>query len=272
MEGAVTTAELERQARWVRQAAFEMIISANKGHIGGSFSCVEILVALYYGGVLAVDPKNPKWEGRDRLVPSKGHGVLGVYPILADVGFFPASELSNFTADGSRLGGHPDNRIPGVETVSGSLGHGLSIGAGIALGARLGGDSFRAIVLLGDGECHEGSVWEAAMFAAHHRLNNLIAVVDYNGICATGSIESCLRLDPLRDKWQAFGWDTVAIDGHAFDEILSAFARAGRSNRPTAIIANTVKGRGVSFMENNPHWHHTVPKGEDLERARRELA
>lgn len=265
---------LTQKARWLRRQTMDMVAAAGKGHLGGSFSCLDILVALYYGGFVAFDPGHPKWEGRDRVILSKGHGALGIYPILADLGFFPMAELQQFTGEGSRLGGHPDWRVPGVETVSGSLGHGLSVGAGLALGARLSGQGFRTVVLLGDGECHEGSVWEAAMFAAHYQLHRLIAIVDYNKICATDFLEACLRVDSLEDKWRAFGWEVAAVRGHAFEELVPVLGQAfsREATTPFVILAHTVKGRGVSFMENHPHWHHAVPKGEQLELARRELA
>lgn len=270
----VPSATLEQKARWLRQQTLEMIVAAGKGHIGGSFSCMEILVVLYYGGLLAFDPKRPHWEGRDRLIVSKGHSTLGLYPLLADLGFFPLSELSNFTGSGSRLGGHPDHHIPGIETVTGSLGHGLSIGAGIALASKLDEDNQLTVVLLGDGECQEGSVWEAALFASHHQLNNLVAIVDRNRIAATDFVDNTIRVDPLDEKWRAFGWEVITIDGHSFEAIFGALrtVRTRTSPQPLAVIANTVKGRGVSFMEDVPKWHHGVPKGELLERARQELA
>ena len=273
-DAELATDALEQKARWLRRQTLEMIATGGKGHIGGSFSCMDILTTLYYGGILAHHPGEPRWEERDRLILSKGHGVLGIYPLLADRGFFSLADVPGFTSEGSRLGGHPDHNIPGIEVISGSLGHGLSVGAGIALGGKRHGARFRTAVLLGDGECHEGSVWEAAMFAAHYRLDNLVAIVDSNGICATGFLDQCLRLEPLDEKWRAFDWDVETVDGHAFPELLTTLRRAWSrtDGKPLVIIARTVKGRGVSFMENNPGWHHAVPKGEHLAKARQELA
>ena len=265
---------LAAKARWLRLQTLEMIGSAGKGHIGGSYSCMELLVALYYGGILRFDPARPDWPGRDRLVLSKGHGTLGIYPLLADLGYFSLNELGQFTRSGGRLGGHPDNHIPGIETVTGSLGHGLSVGAGMALASKLDEDEQLTVVLLGDGECHEGTVWEAALFASWHRLRRLVAIVDRNRIGGTDFLERSMELNPFEDKWKAFGWDVVTIDGHAFADIFGVLRglRRRASERPLVIVANTTKGRGVSFMENVPKWHHGVPKGEQLERARQELS
>jgi len=265
-------ARLEAKARWVRRRTLEMIVRGGAGHIGGSFSCAEILVALYHGGIMRRHPRDPGWNQRDRLIASKGHGSLGLYPILADLGYFPLSRLDDYTGEGSVLGSHPDTRVPGVETVTGSLGHGLGIGAGIALGARLKGDSHRTYVLLGDGECQEGAVWESAFFAAQHRLGDLTVIVDNNGITATDYATASITLEPLTDKWTAAGWETQALDGHSFEQLLGALIRESEpTGRPKALIANTVKGKGVSFMENDPAWHHGVPKGEQVDLARAEL-
>lgn len=264
---------LEKKANWIRNQILEMISRAGKGHIGGAFSCADILATLYYGGILRFDPANENWSERDRFILSKGHSSSVLYMILADLGYFPLSHLLNYGQSGCILGGHPDKNIPGVEIDSGSLGHGLGIGAGLALSAKMDRKDFMTVVLLGDGECCEGSVWEASMFAACHKLNNLITIVDRNGLCATDSTDNCVCLDPLNEKWSSFGWDVRTINGHAFADIISVFKdfRVRKSNKPLAIIANTVKGKGVSFMEGNPNWHHIVPKGEQLETARKEL-
>jgi transketolase len=198
--------DLEKKAKWVRRQMVEMIASANKGHIGGALSCADILVSLFYGGILRFNAKDPKWPDRDRFIVSKGHSGIALYVILADLGFFPTAELSSFCKNNSMLGGHPDRRTPGVEADTGSLGHGLGIGAGMALSAKMDNKDFNTIALLGDGECHEGSVWEAALFAGHHGLNNLTAIVDRNQQCVTDFTEDCVRLDPFADKWRAFGW------------------------------------------------------------------
>ncbi len=264
---------LRKKANWVRNQVLEMISKAGKGHIGGAFSCADILVALYYGGILRFDPSRKDWNERDRFILSKGHSSSVLYTILADLGYFPISHILNYGQSGCMLGGHPDRNIPGVEIDSGSLGHGLGIGAGLALSAKMDRKDFMTVVLLGDGECCEGSVWEAGMFAVCHKLNNLTAIVDRNGLCATDFTDNCVYLGPLEEKWSSFGWDVRTINGHAFEDIISAFKdfRVRKSNKPLAIIANTVKGKGVSFMEGSPNWHHNVPKGAQIEIARKEL-
>ena len=256
----------------MRRQTLEMIVRAGAGHVGGSFSSTDILVALYYGGVLAHNPRNPDWEERDRFIASKGHGSLGLYPILADRGYFPVSDLDDYAGEESVLGGHPDTRVPGVETVTGSLGHGVGIGAGVALGARLKGHSYRTFVLLGDGECQEGAVWESAFFAAQHRLDTLTAIVDNNGVTSTDYTAASVAVEPLVDKWAAAGWETVAVDGHSISRLVEVLGHRGDpGGRPLAVVAATVKGKGVSFMENDPAWHHGVPRGEQVELARAEL-
>jgi len=269
----VNTDELGRKANWVRNQILEMIVSANKGHIGGAFSCADILVTLYYGGILRFDPNNPNWSERDKFILSKGHSCVALYAVLADLGFFSISELNFFCQRGSMLGGHPDRNIPGIEADTGSLGHGLGIAAGLALSGKIDKKDFMTVVLVGDGECYEGSVWETAMFAGHHQLNNLIAIVDRNQQCVTDFTEDCVRLEPLDNKWRAFGWDVKTINGHSFEELLDTFKdfRCRKSARPLAIIANTIKGKGVSFMEGELQWHHSVPTGENLRIAREEL-
>lgn len=265
--------ELKRKAGYIRRQVLEMIVSAGKGHIGGAFSCVDILVALYYGGALRFKVSDQAWIGRDRFILSKGHSAAALYAVLSDLGYFSHRELSNYQKKGCILRGHPDMKIPGIEADTGSLGHGLGIGAGLALGAKMDDADFLTVVLLGDGECCEGSVWEAAMFAARHRLNNLIGIVDKNGLCSTDFVEDCLRIDPLADKLKAFGWDAVVVDGHSLEDLLSVFSgfRNRDSGKPLMVITKTVKGKGVSFMEGNPAWHHSVPNKEQYEIARKEL-
>lgn len=265
--------ELKKKSLWIRRQVLEMIAAAKKGHIGGAFSCVDILVVLYYAGILRINAKNPNWPQRDRFIISKGHAGVALYAVLADLGFFPVSELKNFCRNNSLLGGHPDRRIPGIEADTGSLGHGLGIGAGLALSARLNKEKLMNVVLLGDGECDEGSVWEAAMFAGHHELNNLIAIVDRNRQCVTDFTEDCLLLEPFADKWRAFNWEVRLVDGHSYEELLASLKdfRTRNDSRPLMIIARTIKGKGVSFMEGNLAWHHSVPEGDNLECARREL-
>ncbi|MBW2648027.1 MAG: transketolase [Deltaproteobacteria bacterium] len=266
--------QLKEKAQDLRRRAFEMAINAGKGHLGGSLSCTEILVSLYYGGILRFEPQKPDWEERDRFILSKGHANNTLYVLLADLGFFPEEELSNFSQDGSILGGHCDPQVPGIEIVTGSLGHGLGIAAGIALGAALDGKNFLTFVVTGDGECQEGSIWEAAMFAGHHSLSNLVTFVDRNRLGSEEFTENSASLEPLADKWKAFGWEVKSVDGHSVDEILEALknCRVRQSQKPLLIIANTVKGKGISCLENTPKSHHTLPKGEDIERTRRDLA
>lgn len=265
--------KLQQKANWIRNQVLGMGIKAETGHIAPAFSCVEILVVLYYSGILHVDPKNPKWANRDRFILSKGHAALTLYAVLADLGFFPVSELTTFAQKGSQLGAHADNAVPGIEAFTGSLGHGLPIGTGIALAAKMNNKKYICVALLGDGECHEGSVWEAAMFAAHHRLNNLIAIVDYNGLSATNFLKKYLDVAPLNKKWESFGWDVATVNGHSFEELLLVLNNLHyrQSNKPLVIIALTTKGKGVSFMENNPIWHFRIPVGKELKIARKEL-
>lgn len=261
---------LQKKAKQVRQEILEMCARAESGHVASSLSCVEILVALYYGRILRFDPANPNWEERDRFILSKGHGVIALYPILADLGFFAKEELQKLCQPGGILGNHADDNVPGIELTTGSLGHGLGIGAGLALAAKMDGKPYKTFVLLSDGECHEGSTWEAAMFAGHHELNNLIAVVDRNNLSAIDFTENYLRLEHLPSKWKAFGWNVTVADGHSFDSLLAAY-ESPTFHRPMVIIAKTVKGKGVSFMENDPIAHTLVPRGEQLEKAKGEL-
>lgn len=265
-------AELEKKAKCVRQQVLEMCARANEGRLASAFSCTEILVALFHGGILRFDPEHPQWEGRDRFIMSKSPGTVGLYPILSDLGFFPSIELEKFCQSDGMLGPYGDN-IPGIEAVWGSLGHGLGVGAGLALAGKMDREKYMTVVLLGDGECYEGSVWEAAMFAGHHELNNLVAIIDRNWLCTIDFTENCLRLNPLESKWQAFGWDAITIDGHSFDEIFAAFKgfRTRKSTKPLMIIANTIKGKGLSLLENNRMAHIIIPSGEQLEKAREEL-
>jgi transketolase len=270
----VVVSELQRKAAWVRAQILEMIATAGKGHIGGSLSCTDILVALYAGGVMHCAPRNPQWAGRDRFILSKGHAVEALYAVLTQAGFLTAATLRGYGTDGSPLGGHPDRFIPGVDVSTGSLGQGLGVGAGLALAARRLQQSHLTFVLLGDGECYEGSVWEGAQFAAHHKLSNLIAIVDRNRQITMDDTEDCNAFEPFADKWRAFGWEVREVDGHSFPALLEAFTdvRERTGDRPLVMIACTRKGRGVSFMEKTVGWHHRVPKGVQLEQARREIA
>ncbi|WP_413204338.1 transketolase [Rhodospirillum sp. A1_3_36] len=264
---------LAEKAMDIRRIALETALKAGKGHVAPAFSWADLGVMLYYGGVLRVRPEEPHWPDRDRLILSKGHACLTLYAILADQGFFPSAELDDFAGDGSLLPGHPDHRIPGVDVLSGSLGHGLGVAAGMAFAAKVDDKPYRVFTILGDGECHEGSVWEAAMFAGHHRLANMVAILDNNGLSATNYTDQVVTLGPVADRFAAFGWDTVTVDGHDFEALARVFDPASLDARvrPLAVIAQTVKGKGVDFMENSPKWHHQLPKGEQVAAALAQL-
>lgn len=265
--------KLEIKANEVRNLILDMCVQAGTGHVTSSFSCTEIMTALYYGDILRFDPKNPTWEERDRFILSKGQASVILYPVLADLGFFPKKWLDTFCGPEGHFGVHLQNDIPGVEITAGSLGHGLGIGVGMALAAKMNREHYFTFVLLGDGELYEGSIWESVMFANHHHLNNLIAIVDRNWQCATEFTENCVRLEPLDEKWKAFGWDVINIDGHSIRDILTALQgfRCEKRNKPLVIIADTVKGKGVSFMETEVLWHSLAPKGEQAIQAKKEL-
>jgi transketolase len=241
-------------------------------HIASILSMADILAVLY-GKVLCFKSEEPKWAGRDRFILSKGHAGAGVYATLAESGFFPVEKLQSHYQDGSDLSGHVSHKgIPGVEFSTGSLGHGLPVAAGMALAAKINNKKNRVFVLLGDGECDEGSNWEAILFAAHHKLDNLVAIVDRNMLQSIYSTEETLSLEPFAEKWKAFGWNVVEVDGHNHEEILNACkARLEVQNKPLCIIASTIKGKGVSFMENNILWHYRSPQGSEFEAAIREL-
>ena len=267
-----TLGSLEERARAIRGHVIRMVYTAQSGHIGPSLSIADILAVLYFQ-VMRIDPRNPNWPARDRLVLSKGHGCSAWYAALAERGYFPKEELVTFRQLGSRLQGHPDMaKTPGVDMTAGSLGHGLSAGLGMALAARIDGLDYRTYVILGDGEIQEGLVWEAAMAAPQARLDNLVAIIDYNGWQSGGAVGEIMPLEPLAAKWQAFGWATREIDGHDLEAILGALDQAQTAQgRPLAIIAHTIKGKGVSFMENDNKWHMTAPTREEAERALAEL-
>jgi len=259
-------------ATQIRVHALRMIHRAQSSHIGTSLSATDLLAVLYTR-VLRIDPSQPDRPDRDRFILSKGHGCAAVYAVLAERGFFPKEWLDTYYQDGSHLAGHITHHgVPGVEASTGSLGHGLSIGCGIALAGKRDGCSYRVFVLLSDGECDEGSTWEAALFAPHHRLDNLVAIVDYNKIQSFGTVKEVLDLDPLASKWQAFGWATREIDGHDFVQIENALLSVPfETGRPSCIIAHTVKGKGVSFMEGQLAWHYKAPNDEQLRQALAEL-
>jgi transketolase len=254
----------------LRRRVVRMCSSGGSAHVGSGLSVADI-IAVLYGEVLRVDPADPAWPDRDRFILSKGHACACVYAVLAERGFLPVEALEQHYQNGSHLSGHVSHHVPGVELSTGSLGHGLGVGAGMALQLRRAGGCQRVYAVLSDGECDEGSTWEAALFAAHHGLSNLCAVVDYNKLQGIGTVSETLELEPFALKWRAFGWTVLQVDGHDHRALKLAFAEAARNPRPTCILADTVKGRGVSFMENEVLWHYRIPRGGELEAALREL-
>jgi len=265
--------QYEELSKEVRKDVLEMIYKTKSPHIGGSFSMVEILVALYFE-ILSVDPKNPKNQNRDKFILSKGHGCPALYSVLARKGFFSKDDLSQFATDGGIFEQHPNRDLSkGIEISSGSLGHGLSIGAGIALADKYDGRNSKTFVYLGDGELDEGSNWEAIMFAAHRKLDNLVAIVDFNKLQILDRVSEVLNLEPLAEKWRSFNWEAREIDGHNFKEIISTLKEIPfRKGKPSVIIANTIKGKGVSFMENQQCWHDKYPNEEEYKKASEELS
>jgi transketolase len=265
--------ELEKMAKQLRRRVITMIATAGSGHPGGSLSAADIVTALYFK-VMRHDPKNPQWPDRDRFVLSKGHAAPILYAALAECGYFPMEELSTLRKLDSRLQGHTDRTLtPGVEMSAGSLGQGLSYGIGIALAGRLDNRDYQVYVLLGDGECEEGQVWEAATFAPHHSVDNLTAIIDHNDLQLDGRVCDIMGIEPLVDKWRAFNWHVLEINGHDIKEILQALKKARETKgKPTVIIAHTVKGKGVSFMEGNVDFHGKAPSPQETEQALKELA
>ena len=264
--------ELKNIATEIRIGAIDAVHAAKSGHPGGSLSISDLLAYLYFVE-MKVDPKNPKWEDRDRFVLSKGHTAPALYSVLALKGFFPREDLITLRKIDSYLQGHPDMKhIPGIDMSAGSLGLGISSACGMALAAKIDGKSFRTYTIVGDGESEEGQVWEAAMFASHYKLDNLCVIVDWNGLQIDGAVEDVMNPTPLDKKFEAFGFNVISIDGHNFDEIEAALENAkATKGRPTAIIAKTVKGKGVSFMENQVGWHGSAPNDEQYEIAVSEL-
>jgi transketolase len=265
-------ARLTAVARELRIADLEMIIEAGSGHPGGTLSAADMIAALFFN-TLRLRPEEPLWPDRDRFVLSKGHCIPIVYAAMAKRGFFPEGELKTLRKLGSPLQGHPDRtRLPGIEASTGSLGQGLSVAVGMALAGKLGGASWRVYCMLGDGETQAGQVWEAAMFAPRHGLDNLCAIVDANQVQQNDKVVNILDIEPVVSKWRAFNWHVREIDGHDMEQILDALAESElATGRPTVIVSHTVKGKGVSWMELNPDWHGKAPKGEEAERALAEL-
>ncbi len=249
---------LKNKAIDVRKKIVQLVVTAGGGHIGGGLSMTEILLVMYYD-ILNIDPKNPKKPDRDRFILSKGHGGVGICPVLADVGYYPESLMCDFNQYLSPFGMHPDmNKVPGIDMSTGSLGHGLPISVGLAIGARLQKQTWRTYCLMGDGECNEGTVWEGAMAAAHFKLGNLTAIIDRNRLMIDGPVSEVMEVEPFEDKWKAFGWDTRIVDGHDVGALLDVFRGLppADSQKPVCVICNTKKGRGVSFTENQTKWHY----------------
>ena len=262
---------LENKAIDIRHDVLNMIYTAKAGHPGGSLSAVEVVTTLIFH-VMNIDPQNPDWPDRDRFVLSKGHACPVLYAALAERGFFDKEILNTLRQYHSILQGHPDmNKVPGLDMTAGSLGNGLSAGLGMALSAKHKGQDYMAYVMLGDGECQEGMVWEAAMAASHYHLNNLVAIVDCNGVQINGWVNDIMREEPFADKWKAFGWNVIDIDGHSIREVLTALHEARTMRSPTVILARTVKGKGVSFMEDQAAWHGAAPNAEQLAQAMEDI-
>ncbi|MBV1688901.1 transketolase [Novosphingobium sp. G106] len=263
---SVDPVRLSERADWIRLETIRLIEIAKSGHYSSVYSCAEMFSVLYYR-TLRLDPANPRWADRDRFLLGKGHAAIGQYPILADLGFFPEDWLDSYTRLGSPLGDHPDmNKVPGCDFSSGSIGHNLSVGVGMALAARMQKRDYLTWVMLGDGELNEGQVWEAAMAAGHYRLSNIIAIVDANGMGLDGDIEDVMGIEPIASKFEAFGWTATEIDGHDVGSVVEAFDAAQEATGPHVIIARTKKGKGVRFMEVSPHWHlgYLGPKDKDV--------
>ena len=268
-----TISALEGRAKAIRRHVVKMIGEAGSGHPGGSLSAADIVTSLYFN-VMRIDPQRPHWADRDRFVLSKGHAAPVQYAALAERGYFPVEELTGLRKLGSLLQGHPDmKKVPGIDMSTGSLGQGLSAANGMALAGRLDGKDCNVYVLLGDGEIQEGQVWEAAMAAAHYKLDNVIAFLDHNGFQIDGPVKEIMSPEPVAEKWKSFGWDVQVIDGHNIKEIIAATEKCRAvKDKPSMIIAETVKGKGVSFMEDKVEWHGAAPKADEVEKALQELA
>ncbi len=271
MERIQDIKSLKKKAIALRRDILIMLEEAGSGHTGGSLSIVEILVALYYRR-LNIDPTKPDWRGRDKFILSKGHACPALYAVLADLGFFPKEELSTLRKIGSRLQGHPQHGLPGVEISSGSLGQGLSVAIGLTLADRIDNVKARVYCLMGDGETNEGQIWEAAMTAAHYKLSNLCGIVDFNKLQIDGMCCDVKDLGDYKEKWAHFGWHAIEVDGHDFDQLENGFKEAASiKEKPQVIIAHTIKGKGISFIENKVEWHGVSPKKDELEKALKEL-
>ena len=270
MERKITNSE---ELAWrIRRDAIEMTHVSNGSHIACVLSVADI-IAVLFAKIMNYDPENPKMDERDRLVLSKGHAGAAIYSALAEEGFFDVEELKTHYANGSRLSGHVSHKVPGIDVSTGSLGHGLPVAAGMAHSAKIDGKKHTVYVVLGDGECDEGSIWESALYANQYELNNLVAIVDHNKMQSFGYCEDTIKLEPLSEKWKSFGWNVVEIDGHNHEQLKNTFEsiRGNNNNKPTVVIANTIKGKGISFMEGNIKWHYNSPQGDDYDNAVKEL-
>lgn len=265
--------KLKQLSSEIRKQVLTISYKAGVGHVGSALSVVEILVALYFE-ILNIRPKQPKWPLRDRFILSKGHAVNALYPILSERGYFPKKYLKSYCINGGKLGEHPEiSHVSGIELPTGSLGHGLSVGAGVAFGAKKRNLSYRSYVLLSDAECNEGETWEAALFSGHHKLDNLITIIDYNKVQALGKTHEVLDLDPFAQKWQAFNWEVEEVDGHDIGQLIKTFRRVPfKKNKPSMIIAHTIRGKNVSFMEHVLAWHYLSPTKDHYDEALKELA
>lgn len=264
--------DLEKKVKNLRSVIFKTIYSGGGGHIPASLSAVEILAVLYYV-VMNINPRNPNDDQRDRFILSKGHGCVALYAILADRGFFDKRLLDTFGKKGTILGGHPDmHKIPGVEASTGSLGHGFPFGVGMALAGKFDKKKYRVFVLLGDGECQEGTIWEAALFASQHKLDNLVAIIDYNKHQALDRLDNIVSLEPMVDKWRSFGWSVKEVDGHNLSHLENIFKSVPfETKKPSLVVAHTIKGKGISFMENSPIWHFRMPNNKEMKIACHEM-
>lgn len=263
--------ELKNMARIIRTDILKMVHTAGSGHPGGSLSAAEIATALYFN-VLNVKPQQPKWEDRDRFILSKGHCCPVVYACLARRGFFDITELNTLRQYGSKLQGHPDmNKCPGIDMSSGSLGNGIGCAVGMAIAGKVRHKAYKVFVMLGDGECQEGTVWEAAMCAAHHKLTNLIAIVDVNGLQIIDTTDKVMNIEPLADKWRSFGWKVLTMDGNDMEQVVATLNYAKTMEGPVVVLAGTVKGKGVSYMEGVAKWHGAAPSDKELAQALKEI-
>jgi transketolase len=266
-------ADLEKRAAVIRARIIETSNKANIPHLGSCLSCVDVLTALYFS-VMKINPENAAMIDRDRFILSKGHAAPALFQVLAMKGFYPLSDLESFGEDGGVFAEHPPTPeyLPGIEAATGSLGHGMPMGLGMAMASKIMGINYNVYALLGDGECNEGSIWEAAMLAGGKRVDNLCVIVDYNKWQATDRTRDIMAFDPIVDKWNAFGWNTMEVDGHNMEELLNAFSQfPSKNGKPTAIIANTTKGKGVSFMEDDNNWHYRIPNKEEVSKSKIEL-